>query len=186
MSSQNTSHSKIHQMALIGLMTAMICILAPFSVLLPFSPVPISLGTLTIYLASTILGMKRSFISVTLYLLLGFAGMPVFTGFSGGIGRLLGPTGGYLIGYLFIALFCGYFADKWNNNILLNFLGMLCGTIICYGFGTFWLSYQANLSPASALGIGVLPFIPTDIVKLIAATTIGYQVRKRLKKAGLL
>lgn len=186
MSLQNTNHSKIQQMALIGLMTAMICILAPFSVLLPFSPIPISLGTLTVYISSTILGMKRGFVSVAMYLLLGFAGMPVFTGFSGGIGRLLGPTGGYLIGYLFIALFTGYFADKWNNHIFFNFLGALSGTIICYVFGSLWLSYQANLSPASALGTGVLPFIPADIVKLIAATTIGYQVRNRLKKAALL
>lgn len=179
-------HNKIQQMTLIGLMTAVICILAPFSVILPFSPIPISLGTFAIYLTANILGMKRSFISVALYLLLGFAGLPVFTGFTGGVGRLLGPTGGYLIGYLFIALICGYFTDKWNNNVLWHLLGMLLGTVVCYAIGTIWLSYQASLTFFAALSAGVLPFIPGDIIKLIIATTIGHQVRKRLKKAALI
>lgn len=186
MSLQNAKHSNIQQMTLVGLMTAVICILAPFSVILPFSPIPISLGTLAIHLTAAILGMKRSIISVTLYLLLGLAGLPVFTGFTGGIGRLLGPTGGYLIGYLFIALVCGYFTDKWGNRMLPNLLGMVLGTVICYAFGTLWLSHQANLSLTAALSTGVLPFIPADIIKLILAATISYQIRKRLKKAALI
>lgn len=173
-------------MTLIGLMTALICILAPFSILLPLSPVPISLGTLAVYLTAVILGMKRSFISVMLYLLLGMAGLPVFTGFTGGIGRLLGPTGGYLIGYLLIALICGYFTDKWSRRIPLILLGMLIGTIACYSFGTLWLAYHTGLSLIAALSTGILPFLPADAIKLLAAATIGYQVRKRLKKAALL
>lgn len=186
MSFKNQKHSKIQQMTLIGLMTAVICILAPFSLFLPFSPVPFSLGTLAIYLVSMILNRKSAFISVFLYLLLGFAGLPVFTGFTGGVGKLLGPTGGYLIGYLFIALIGGHFADKWSNHIPLNLCGMLLGTVICYAFGTLWLSIQSELNWKTALSVATLPFIPGDLVKIIIAAAIGYQIRKRLKKAALL
>ena len=91
----------VQHMALIGLMTAILCLIAPVSILLPISPVPVSLGTLAIYFVSLVLGRKKSVICVSLYLLLGFAGLPVFTGFTGGVGKLLGPTGGYMIGYLF-------------------------------------------------------------------------------------
>lgn len=177
---------KTGQMTLIGLMTAVICILAPFSVVLPFSPIPISLGTFAIYLASMVLGRRQGFLCVILYLLLGFAGLPVFTGFTAGAGKLLGPTGGYMIGYLFMALICGHFADKWNNCIPLNLLGILLGTIVCYAFGTIWLAIQSDLSFISSLSVGVLPFIPGDFIKIGIATAIGYQLKKRLKKAALL
>lgn len=182
----NTSKHRTLQMTFVGLMTSVICILAPFSFALPISPVPISLGTLAIYLASMVLGMKRGFISVALYLLLGFVGLPVFTGFTGGIGKLFGPTGGYMIGYLFIALICGYFADKCANHIPLNILGMVLGTCLCYAFGTIWLTIQTELDFVTALSVSVLPFLPGDIAKMGIAVTIGYQLRIRLKKAALL
>ena len=86
-------------MALIGLMTAVICVLAPFSLNLPFSPVPISLGTLAIYFVISVLGMKSGTLSVVLYILLGLVGLPVFANFTGGAGKLFGPSGGYIIGY---------------------------------------------------------------------------------------
>ncbi|MBE5883776.1 MAG: biotin transporter BioY [Lachnospiraceae bacterium] len=174
------------QMALIGLMTAILCIIAPISIFLPFSPVPLSLGTLAIYFVVTVLGMKRGIISVTLYLLLGFAGLPVFSGFSGGAGKLFGPTGGFIIGYLFIALICGAFVDKWYHRPFICILGMLLGTAVCYAFGTIWLAREARLTFSSALVTGVLPFILGDLIKLALAMTIGYQVRNRLNRSALL
>lgn len=173
-------------MALIGLMTAILCIIAPISIFLPFSPVPLSLGTLAIYFVVTVLGMKRGIISVTLYLLLGFAGLPVFSGFSGGAGKLFGPTGGFIIGYLFIALICGAFVDKWYHRPFICILGMLLGTAVCYAFGTIWLAREARLTFSSALVTGVLPFILGDLIKLALAMTIGYQVRNRLNRSALL
>lgn len=173
-------------MALIGLMTAILCLIAPVSVLLPISPVPVSLGTLAIYFVSLVLGRKKSVICVSLYLLLGFAGLPVFTGFTGGVGKLLGPTGGYMIGYLFMALICGYVTDRWSQNIAIILCGMLLGTAVCYLFGTIWLTFQAKLTFPAALGIGVLPFLPGDFLKMGIAAAIGYQVRIRIKKAALL
>ncbi len=181
---QNTS--KVKQMAVIGLMTAVVCILAPFSLNIPVSPVPISLGSMAIYLAVTVLGMKGGTVSVALYILLGLAGLPVFTNFSGGIGKLLGPTGGYIIGYIFLALIYGFTVEHWKNRLGMNIVGAIAGTLVLYLFGTLWLGFQLNLSFVSALWAGVIPYIPGDIVKLAAAMSLGMLLRRRLTKAGLL
>ncbi len=178
--------TKTKKMALIGLMTAVICVLAPFSLNLPFSPVPISLGTLAIYFVISVLGMKSGTVSVVLYILLGLVGLPVFANFSGGAGKLFGPSGGYIIGYIFMALICGWFTDKWADKAILRFLGMLLGTATCYLFGTAWLAYQMSLTFSQALMAGVIPFIPADLVKLVIAMLLGHQLRKRLLKAGLI
>lgn len=98
-------------MVLIALMTAIICVIAPFAIIIPISPVPISLATFAIYLTIIILGWKDGVISVVLYVFLGFAGAPVFTGFTGGAAKILGPTGGYIIGYIFLAFIEGAFVD---------------------------------------------------------------------------
>lgn len=183
---QTTSKINTKQLALIGLMTAVICILGPFSLAIPISPVPVSLGSLAIYFVVSVLGMKQGTVSVLIYVLLGLAGLPVFSGFSGGAGKLFGPTGGYIIGYLFMALICGFFIDRFPDKPVLSFLGMLPGTAACYFFGTVWLASQASLSFGNALAAGVLPFIPGDLVKLVLAVSLGLQLRKRLKRAGLI
>ena len=92
------------QMVLIALMTAVTCVLGPLSIPLPFSPVPISLTNFAIFLAIFVLGMKSGTISFIIYLLLGAIGVPVFSSFRGGLQVLAGPTGGYLIGFIFLAL----------------------------------------------------------------------------------
>lgn len=176
----------IRQIALVGLMTSVICILGPWALHIPVSPVPISLGMLAIYFVTSVLGMKLGFVSVMIYLLLGLTGLPVFTDFMGGPGKLLGPTGGYLIGYLFMALICGFFTDKWSDKIVINFFGMILGTAACYLFGTLWLGYQLSLSFTEALMIGVIPYIPGDMIKLVIAIAIGSRLRKRLHTAGLI
>lgn len=173
------------QLTLTGLMTAVICLLAPWALPLPFSPVPLSLGTLAIYFVVSVLGMKLGTLSVLIYILLGTVGLPVFTNFSGGVGKLLGPTGGYILGYIFMTLICGLFVDKWPDNILLRALGMVLGTAALYLFGTIWLAYEANLSFSAAWVMGVLPYIPGDLAKMVLAMIIGGQLRRRLIKAGL-
>lgn len=176
----------LKQITLAGLMTAVFCLLGPLSLNIPISPVPISLGMLAIYFVTSVLGMKLGTFSVLAYILLGLAGLPVFTGFTGGAGKLLGPTGGYIIGYIFMALICGFFVDKWGNRILPEVLGMVLGTAVCYLFGTVWLAYQASYTFFQALAAGVLPYIPVDAVKLVIALLVGRQIRARLLKAGLL
>lgn len=167
-------------------MAAVICILGPLSLSIPVSPVPISLGTLGIYFVMTVLGMKLGTISVLTYILLGLVGLPVFTGFTAGPGKLLGPTGGYIIGYMFMALICGYFVDKFNNSLPLYLLGMVLGTAACYFFGTIWLASLTHSTIPQALMLAVVPYIPGDLAKLIIARAFGHQLRKRLLNAGLL
>lgn len=177
----------VRRLTTVGLLTAVICLLGPFALNISFiSPVPISLGTLGIYLAVSILGMKSGTLSVVVYILLGFIGVPVFTNFTGGAEKLLGPTGGYIIGYIFMALICGFFIDRWDGRFLVCFLGMLLGTAVCYLFGTVWLTLQMSLTFPRALATGVLPYIPFDLAKLLIALLLGGQVRRRLKKAGLI
>lgn len=176
----------VRQLALTGLMAAVICILGPWSIQIPISPVPVSLGFLAIYFVTSVMGMKLGTLSVIIYILLGLAGLPVFTGFTGGPGKLFGPTGGYIIGYIFMALICGLFVDKGGNRFLFNLLGMLSGTVVGYLFGTLWLAYQQSIGFVDALFLGVIPYLGFDAVKLIVGMTVGSQLRKSLLKAGLL
>ena len=125
-------------------------------------------------------------VSVLIYILLGLAGVPVFVGFTAGPGKLFGPTGGYIIGYIFLALICGLFADKFDKILPLYFLGMVLGTAALYLFGTVWLGYLMDLTFLQALMAGVIPYIPGDLVKLVIAVTLGLQVKKRLLRAGIL
>lgn len=177
--------NKTKTMALIGVMAAVTCILGPLSLAIPVSPVPISLTNLAVYFAIYVLGMKRGTISYCIYLLLGLVGLPVFAAFTGGAGKLFGPTGGYLIGFIFMALICGFFIEKWEKKLYMHFIGMVLGTAVCYVFGTAWLAYTAHMGFAAALAAGVIPFIPGDLVKIIIAMIAGPIIRKQLKRAGL-
>ncbi|OPJ63298.1 biotin transporter BioY [Clostridium chromiireducens] len=180
---ENINKPNTRQLTLIGVMSAVTCILGPLS--LPIGLVPISLTNLAIYFSVYILGRRRGTISYTVYLLLGLIGLPVFSGFSGGLPKLAGPTGGYLIGFIFMAFISGLFIDKFSNKIYMGFLGMVIGTTVTYLFGTAWLSYVAHMTFNKALAVGVLPFIPGDLIKIIIASLVGPQIRKRLMSAGL-
>lgn len=192
----NTESSKAnkklttYQLTLTAVMTAVICVLSPISLSIPISPVPISLGSMAVYLAVTVLGMKLGTISCGLYLLLGLIGLPVYAGGSAGADKLFGPTGGYLIGFLFLALiagaFVGRFPEKKGKNIAFAMAGMVLGTIVLYILGTAWLAYSAGMDFQAALWAGVIPFIPGDLVKMVAAVLVGNILRTRLLQAGLL
>ncbi|MBD5451815.1 MAG: biotin transporter BioY [Lachnospiraceae bacterium] len=181
---ESTAKLNTKTITVIGVMTAIICIMGPMSLTLPVSPVPISLGTLAIYFIPYVLGMKKGTISCCVYLLIGLVGLPVFTGFSSGPAKLLGPTGGYLIGYIFMTLICGVVIDR-TNKVPVCFLGMVLATAVLYLFGTVWLTYQASMTFREALMAGVIPFIPGDLAKMVIAMLVGPQIKKRLKKAGL-
>ena len=190
---------KTNSLTKIALMAALLCIISPFAITFPFSPVPISLATLMLYLSVYIVGKKDAVISCGIYLLIGLVGIPVFSSFTGGVGKVLGPTGGYLIGYLFLVYISGWFVERWSSKqdvnratslgrrfiYFLQGLGMLIGTAVCYLFGSLWLAYQNGMDIITALGVGVLPFIPGDIVKIVIGVLAGNAVTKRLVKAGV-
>lgn len=185
---ENTSAKKnfvsTRQLTLIGVMTAVTCILAPFSIPLPFTPVPISLTNLVLYITVFVLGMKFGCISYIIYLLLGAVGLPVFSAFTGGLGKLAGPTGGYLIGFIFLALIAGYFTEHFPGKLPLAVTGMVLGTIVSYIFGTVWLGHQMNLNFSAALTAGVIPYIPGDIIKIIIAAILGPKLKNAVQRLG--
>ena len=158
-------------MAMIGVMTAVTCIAAPFSIPIPVSPVPLSLTTFILYLSVYILGTRNAFISYVIYLLLGLVGLPVFSGFSGGFAKLAGPTGGYLIGFLFMIPLTGILFEKTGKSFWKQFGAMVLGTLVCYLFGTVWLCLQLNLDFIGGLGVG------KQTVRTIARPGIPKRVR---------
>ena len=169
-------------MALIAVMTAVTCILAPLSI--PIGPVPISLTNLAIYFGLYILGMKKETLSYIIYLLIGFVGIPVFSGFTGGAGKLLGPTGGYLIGFIPMAVVAGILIDKFDGKVVPSVIGMIIGTAICYALGTIWFCIQADYKVMPALMLCVIPFLPGDAAKIAIAAFFGPQIRRALKRIG--
>ena len=153
------------QMVLIALMTAVTCVLGPLSIPLPFSPVPISLTNFAIFLAIFVLGMKNGTISFIIYLLLGAVGVPVFSSFRGGFQVLAGPTGGYLIGFIFLALIMGFALDHFDRKLVPTIIGMIIGMAVCYTFGTVWLAKLLSLSFKEGLMMGVIPYLAGDVAK---------------------
>ena len=119
-------------------------------------------------------------------MLLGICGLPVFSGYSSGIAKLAGPTGGYLIGFIFMALLTGIIIKKARYQLLVSILGMILATLVAYFFGTVWFVIQAKCTVAYALGVCVFPFLIGDFVKILLAAVICPVLRKQLAKAGLL
>ena len=187
---------KIIQMAEIALMSAVLCVLAPFSIPIPMSPVPLSLATFAVYLSGALLGVKKGTTSVLVYLLLGAVGLPVFSGFSGGIGKLLGPTGGYIMGYLPCVLAVGFFWEngvpgqrkgkrmcRWQQ-ISWKVFAMVLGTCFCYIVGSVWffIVMKGTYSFAQVFWICVAPYPVFDLLKIMVVAAIATPIRNVLRK----
>ncbi len=176
--------SAVQQLCFIALMAGVMCLLGPLSI--PIGPVPISVMTLLIYLSVYILGMKMGTISCVIYLMLGFVGLPVFAGYTGGAGELLGPTGGYLVGYIFLTLVSGFLMEKMAYQRIWCLLATIAGTAVLYAFGTAWFVVLMDCSIGYALSMCVVPFLIGDLAKIVLAELVGQEVRRRLRAANLL
>lgn len=185
MENQNGTGTRIGNtkvMATIAVMTALTCIFGPLSV--PIGPVPISLTPFCVFFSVYVLGMKKGTIAYCVYLLIGLAGIPVLSGFTGGPAKLFGPTGGYLIGFIPMALIAGYFIDRFVGNYAAQFIGMIVGLFACYALGTLWLAYSAGMTLTAAFAAGVAPFVLFDVLKIVISIAVGVQIRQRLGAAG--
>lgn len=182
-------NNKIYNLAKYAVMAALLCLFGPLSV--PIGPIPVSLTNLVLYFAIFIIGTKGTMISYSVYLLLGIVGLPVFSGFQGGIGKLAGPTGGYLVGFYLMVLVCGICYEKTIKasnitSIAVTVIGMIAGTAVAYLFGTMWFVHQMEVDWPYALSVCVFPFIPFDLMKIVIANILGRAVRKPLLKAGVI
>ena len=175
----------VKRLAAVALATAVLCVCSWITV--PFFLVPFTMQTFGVFCILLLLGGRNGTLAIALYLLLGGVGLPVFSGFRGGIGILLGPTGGYLIGFLLIGVCCLLaepFAQGSRKRLALV---LAAGTILCYAAGTIWFAalsaYEGEPQTAWAiLTMCVLPFIPADAVKLALALAICPRIKKALRK----
>ncbi len=164
---------KNKKMVYCALMAAVLCVISPLSI--PVGAVPISLATLGVMLAGALLGAQLGTLSVLIYLVLGWVGLPVFAGYSSGFTCLFGPTGGYMIGYLFLAFLTGFLYKKKTSYLVGS---ILVGELVLYLLGTIWFMFVAQTSLVSALTICVLPFIPGDIAKIVLVCLLLPQLEK--------
>ena len=145
--------------------------------------IPFTLQTFGVFMAIGVLGGKRGFLAVLVYILLGAVGAPVFSGFKGGAGVLLGTTGGYIVGFLFSALLMWGVEKLFGRGPIARIAGMILGLAACYAFGTAWFIQvysRANgpIGVSTALGWCVIPFIVPDLVKIGLAFFLAPKVRK--------
>lgn len=142
-------------------------------VVIPLWPVPITGQTLAVLLVGSSLGALRGTLSMLLYAVLGIIGLPVFSDANSGIAVILGPTGGYILGFVFAAAFTGWVAQRsWDRKILRSMFGFLGGTVVVFASGLPWLAFALGLTLEQTLVAGLYPFIIGGIVKMAIAAAI--------------
>ena len=184
MSSQTTTHSKTLDMVYIAVFAVLIAICSWISI--P-TVVPFTLQTFAIFLSIGILGGKRGTLAVLVYIVLGLMGIPVFAGFSGGIGVLAGNTGGYIMGFLLSALVMWVMEKILGRKLWVLALSMIIGLVVCYAFGTAWfmIVYTGNTGAvglASVLGWCVVPFLIPDFIKIALAFILSKRLEKLIER----
>lgn len=162
----------------IGLFAALIAVCAWISIPLTVS---FTLQTCAVCLTAGLLGWKRGTLTVLVYILLGMVGLPVFTGFKSGIAAVTGPTGGYIVGFIFTALIVGLAADRLGKRLWVNILFMAIGILVCYLFGTVWFMIAYKVTFVSALTTCVIPFLIPDAVKIAVAAILVNRLKKFVK-----
>ncbi len=183
MSTTNVSSSKkisTQDMVYAAIFAALISVLSYISIPIPISPVPVTGQSLAVMLAGIILTTKQAGLSMGTFLLLGTVGAPVFSNGRAGIGILVGPSGGYLIGYLAGAVVISLLIKQETNYLKVGLATILGGIIVVHLLGVGWLSYITKMGIKEAITSGSLPFIPGDLLKAIIATFIGVKIKNHL------
>ena len=171
----DASAQQLKRMVYAALMAALTA--AGAYIAIPVGPVPIVLQNLFIMLAGLLLGGRWGLISVAVYLLAGAVGLPVFAGGTGGIGKFVGPTGGYLLGFAAAAYLIGIISESGRGRVAIDVIAMVAGTLIIYAFGVSWLKVVTGMSFSKALTVGMLPFLIGDVLKIAAAIPIARALR---------
>lgn len=175
---------KTRTITTVGIFAALMCIISPFSV--PIGPVPISLATLGVYIIASLFDWKKSTLIIIIYIVLGAIGVPVFSNAQGGFAVLIGPTGGYILGYILCALVESLLIKLMKDKPWSFPIAMIAGTVIIYVFGTAWFLVYMNFiksveySLVKALTVCVIPFLIGDSIKMVIASLIGWRFKKYL------
>ncbi|QOJ79050.1 biotin transporter BioY [Infirmifilum lucidum] len=166
--------------ALVSLFAALTAVGAYVAIPLPFSPVPVTLQTLFVYLSGLVVGSRRGVLSQLVYLLLGTSGLPVFAGGRGGVGVIFGPTGGYLLGFVAGAYIAGLVAERRPPSFKNFLVASLLATAAIYALGVLQLMRVTGIGLEKALLLGAVPFLPGDSAKVLVAVWVALRVRKAL------
>jgi biotin transport system substrate-specific component len=171
---------KLRWMVLASLMAALTAVGAYIHI--PIGPVPIVLSTLFVLLSGLLLGSRWGSASMALYLLVGAIGIPVFHGGKGGLAHFLGPTGGYLFGYVLASWLTGLISERSRGILLWEILGVIVGSLAIYSLGLPWLKVVTQMSWTKALTVGVAPFIIGDGIKASVALILARAARPVLNR----
>ncbi|MDR2513724.1 MAG: biotin transporter BioY [Christensenellaceae bacterium] len=171
---------RIRDLTLCALFAALSAIFSQLS--LPIGPVPINLTHLSIFLAAGLLGANLGALSQLAFVLLGIVGLPVFSGFSGGLSVLLGPTGGFIAGYIACAYVAGLVIERFGHKLPSALLAMVLGLVVTYALGLAWFMYSTGSSLAASLPLCVLPFLPGDAAKILVSALLVGRLRPLLHR----
>jgi biotin transport system substrate-specific component len=164
-------HARVRDVVAVLLGSALVALCAQIAIPLPFTPVPITGQTFAVLIIGAVLGSKRGSLALIAYLAEGAAGLPVFAGWQSGIGPLLGPTGGYLIGFVGAAYAIGWLAERgFDRNVLRSVGAMFVGKVIIFACGMAWLSFYVG--PNRVVALGLMPFLPGAVIKVILAALV--------------
>lgn len=173
---------KTRDMTYIALMAVLISVCSWLSV--P-SVIPFTMQTFGVFAALLLLGGKRGSIAVALYILMGAVGLPVFSNFTGGVGKLMGPSGGYIFGFLLTALCYWVMTALLGDRLWIKFLALTAGLVLCYAFGTLWFvevySRSEPIGIMSALSMCVFPFMVPDAIKMALALAVEKLLKNKIK-----
>ena len=164
-----------------ALMATLMAVGAIFAI--PIGPVPIVLQNLFVFLAGLLLGSRWGLASVSVYILAGAMGLPIFAQGMGGVGRLVGPTGGFLIGYIPAVYIIGRISENGDHKAMWDAVAMIIGTVVIYACGVTWLKILFGTTLVKIL-ISMVPFLIVDAIKIIAAVPIAKIVRPIIKNLG--
>ena len=177
---------KTRMLTLTAIFAAITVVFTQISIPLPFTPIPFSMCILAVFLTGAILPKWYAVYAQIVYLLLGVCGLPVFGNFSGGISRLLGPTGGYLIVFPVMAFLTAWIPELFHRKSITTLgLGMLAALFVCHLSGSLWYAAVGNVGWMQALMAASIPFIPLDLVKAVIASCFATALNRRLEKAKL-
>lgn len=176
MDSSNQLHMTVYA-SLLAALTA-----AGAFIAIPIGPVPIVMQNFFIILTGLLLGSRWGIAAVGVYLLAGALGLPVFAGGTGGLARFVGPTGGYLLGYLPAVFVIGRISEKTSNKARFDVIAAVCGSLIVYACGVPWLKLLTGMSWAKAVSVGMLPFLPGDALKVAAVVPVAGVLRPIVHK----
>lgn len=162
--------ARLSQMVLCAFFVALTAVCSQIQIPLPL--IPINLALFSVFVCGALLGPLCGLAAMVAYTLLAAVGVPVLSGFAGGLSALLGPTGGYVLGYILCAAVTGLWVRRFGSSLRMLFAGMVLGLLSCYVPGTLWFMLVTGRGVVESLGLCVLPFLPGDAIKIVLAALL--------------